>query len=563
MRRLCLLLTGVCLLACEASLDDTVLYHDGRIYTADPAMPWAEAMVIRDGRLDYVGSNEDATANAGQDAYRYNLKSRLVLPGLIDSHTHPGFIAKFNGLLPLPEADSREAQMKDIAKLLAANPDKELIHAIGWDNRFFGTDGPHRRDLDALDDSRPILIWDITMHSLWVNTKTLEVTGITRDVVDPIPGVAYFKRDAEGELTGYITESAATNFSNKIVGMGEEEEITLQAFLDYLRDVGVTTLFDAGNFGGDDAVYAAVSRLDRAGALPLRYHGAYTLFLPQQYDTAVAELKKLGERYNSDRVRIDTLKIFLDGVIETRSAHLLKDYDDMPGHRGGSLLTQEQIRELILALDREGLNLHVHTIGDEAVRRTLDAVAAARESLGRAPRTRIAMTHLQVVSPEDYARFAELGIIAQYTPAWHGYDLPFYEDALGERAQHPYPVRPLLERGAMVSYSSDVYFPSEWHDGSASPFTGIQVGHRRQYREDAPDGPRSGPADEQLTLEELIDGYTRGGAWQLGREKELGSLTAGKQADFIVLDTDLFSMNPAEIHTLKPSLVVIGGEPHR
>lgn len=164
------------------------------------------------------------------------------------------------------------------------------------------------------------------------------------------------------------------------------------------------------------------------------------------------------------------------------------------------------------------------------------------------------------MDPAEHERFAELGVIAQFTPAWHGSDGDWYRSALGDRADRPYRVRPLLDAGAVVSFSSDVYFPSEWHDGSANPFTGIQVGHTRQYREDAPDGPRSGTAEEMLELEVMVNGYTRQAAWQLGRESELGSLQPGKLADFIVLDVDLFSIDASRIHQVKPAAVVLGGE---
>lgn len=215
----------------------------------------------------------------------------------------------------------------------------------------------------------------------------------------------------------------------------------------------------------------------------------------------------------------------------------------------------------MLELDREGLHLHIHALGDQAVRTALDAVENTRETLGRPLRSRVALTHLQLVDEVDWPRFGELEVTAQFTPAWHGNDDAVYGAALGDRVAHTYPVRPLLDSGAVVNFSSDVYFPSEWHDGSASPFTGMQVGHRRQYREDAPDGPRSGPPGERLPLEALVQGYTRAGAWQLGQESILGSLEVGKRADFVVLGEDLFTMDSTRISDMKPELVVLDGVP--
>lgn len=551
----CLLLA---LSACAAQPPEAnTVYHNARIYTANPDMPWAEAMVVSGDKLTYVGDNDVATKYRARE--KVDLDGRLVLPGLIDAHVHPGFIAMYAELLPLPEAEDRESQMQDIAKLIADNSDKDLIFAIGWNNEFFGTAGPHRRDLDALESSRPVIIFDITMHSLWANTRALELSGIGDDPVDPWPGVAYFARDETGALTGYITESAAFSLAGRLTEVGEKEEQILEKFLSDLNQDGVTAVFDAGNFGRDDEIYSAVTRMDRRGDLPVRYFGSYSIMLPANYDNAVAELKRMNESYRSENVRIDTLKVFYDGVVETRGAHLLEDYTDMPGHRGASLFGADNLKQLILDLDRENLHLHIHTIGDQAARSALDAVERAQAELNRPVRSRVTLTHLQVVDKDDYARFAELGVIAQFTPAWHGHDHGYYYPALGGRADTPYPVQPILDAGAKVSFSSDVYFPSEWHDGSASPFTGIQVGHTRQYREDAPHGP-TGLESEKLGINVLIDGYTSGAAWQLGQEAIQGMLKPGFLADFIVLDADLFTMPAHTISELEPSAVFIGGE---
>jgi predicted amidohydrolase YtcJ len=545
----------------EPSEPSRTVWTNARIYTASPAQPWADTLVVENGRILAIGKQADLAPWRRAGSVHRDLGGRLVLPGLIDAHAHPGYIALFNDLLELPEAPDRPAQLADIEALIEAHPDRELIHAMGWDNRWFGTEGPHRRDLDRLESERPVILWDVTLHNIWVNSRVLEIAGIDETVIDPLPGVSYFQRDASGALTGYITESAATDLVNRFRGLDATGERMLLQYLNYLSSVGVTTLFDAGNFGADEPVYAAVSRLDESGRLPVRYFGAYTLFLRRQIPDAIRRLKELGERFNGDRLRIDTLKIYLDGVVESRTAHLIEDYADTPGNRGGSMLSREELKQIILELDREGLNLHVHALGDQAVRNALDSVEDARAALGRPLAIRVALTHLQLIDPADRPRFAELNVIAQFTPAWHGHDVPIYEAALGDRVKHTYPVRPLLDSGAVVNFSSDVYFPSEWHDGSASPFTGMQVGHRRQYREDAPDGPRSGPASERLSLEVLVDGYTRGGAWQLGQEAELGTLEPGKRADFIVLDQDLFSMDPSRIHELRPGLVVVDGMP--
>jgi predicted amidohydrolase YtcJ len=239
---------------------------------------------------------------------------------------------------------------------------------------------------------------------------------------------------------------------------------------------------------------------------------------------------------------------------------MLQNYDDTPGNRGGSLFGVGTLTKLVVDLDQAGFNLHVHALGDQSSRTVLDAVEAARQQLGRPLGIRVAITHLQVIDPADFSRYADLDVIGQFTPAWHYYDQSFYAEALGERAKHPYPVAELMKEGATVNFSSDVYFPSEWADDSASPFTGIQVGHTRRGRESGPNDPASGPKSEQLSREAMVTGYTMGGAIQLGTEGALGSLEAGKKADFIVLGDDLFAMDPAGISEIIPEVVVLNGK---
>ncbi len=533
------------------------LYTGGKLYTSNPEAPWAEAMAVKGDRILYVGSTEGADGFINANTRIHNLNGQMVLPGLIDAHAHPGNLALYNQWVALPEAKTLEQQLKDIAQLLKDQAGKEVVMGIGWDNIFFDKNGPTREMLDQLDNTRPVLLYDITMHSLWVNSKALEQSPLGVNPEDPVPGVAYFKRDKAGQLTGYITESAATLFTNPFYKMGFDEEKILFDYTDYLSKNGITALFDAGNFGLDDIVYAAVKRLDEQGRLAIRYHGSYTLFLPKQLPGAIGELKRMAELYNTENLRIDTLKVFYDGVIETHTAHLLEDYSDTPGNRGGSLFGEQEMLQLILDLEQEGFNLHVHTVGDQAVRAVLNAVEQARDSLARPLTIQVALTHLQVIDAADFKRFRALDVIAQFTPAWHGNDDEYYAAWLGERANHPYPVAALIEQGATINFSSDVYFPSEWEDGSASPFHGIQVGHTRSYPGDE---TASGPASEQLGLEVMLQGYTLNGARQLSRQQDIGSLVAGKKADFIVLKENLFTMDKNSLHTVVPAAVVFDGE---
>jgi predicted amidohydrolase YtcJ len=563
-RAFCLLSALACLgpatgLAAETH---TTAYTNGLIYTANPDMPWADTLVVEGQRLVFVGRQSDAGALLGQSAERIDLRARLVLPGLIDSHTHPGFIGMTAQQVAIPPADSVDELLGAVAQALAAHPDQDVFIGMPWSNALFDPEtGPDKGLLDEIEQQRPVMIWDEWMHSLWVNSAALRAAGVDRNTLDPAPGFSFYRKDASGEPSGYITESAASDFWSKFINIDEPVTQVILDYLQYLSRHGVTTVFDAGNFGKDEEVYTAISQLDREGRLPVRYHGSYTLFLPHQLEGAVATLKSMRQRFASERLRVDTLKIFFDGVIETRTAHMLQDYRDTPGNKGEALLSRDQLHRLILELDAEGLHLHIHTVGNQAVRTALEAVEDAHRSLGRPPAIRIALSHLELVSDEDLARFAKLGVVGNYTPWWHGGSDEQYDDpALGPLAKQRMRARQLLADGARVTFSNDAYFTSDWSDGNANPFVGIQTGHTRQYPDGGAQAPVALPLDERLPLTAMVDGYTRNGAWQLGVEADLGSLQAGKKADFIVLDGNLFEMDPYRIHELRPELVVLDGE---
>jgi hypothetical protein len=338
-------------------------------------------------------------------------------------------------------------------------------------------------------------------------------------------------------------------------------ENQIVGFLTYLRNLGVTTLLDAGNFGIDDETYAALSRIDKEGRLPLRYHATFTLFVPKDYETAIDQVKELNEKYGSDRLRIDTLKIFHDGVIETRTADMFDDYLDTPGNSGESLFSEEQLHDLIIGLSKEGINLHAHSVGDQSTNKLLNAVEQAHETLGGPPPIRIAICHLETVLESDFYRFKDLGVIASFTPAWHGNvgDHNVYA-AIGDKAWSQMRAQPMIADDAVFTFSSDITTTHGWRDEAANPYHGMQIGHNRQPVEGGPDARYARPRSERIRLDTLVDGYTINGAYQLARSHELGSIEVGKQADLVILNQNLFDVSRYDVHKTKPVAVIMDGE---
>jgi len=494
---LAILSTAMCLGANTAQsqasdIDADMIFVGGEFYTANPRQPWASAVAVRGDSIIYVGDEAGAADFVGPETSQYQMNDALVIPGIIDAHTHPGLVARSADNVELADSQTRAELMTAIAAMVKRYPQRKMLVGGGWNNELFGESGPHKRDLDRIESARPVVLYDVWGHSLWANSKALEDAGVNRDTADVIPGLAFYQRDENGEPSGWITEAASVVFSNKFQQVTASSEQALMGMLEYLRDLGVTTLFDGGNFGWDDEVYSIISRWDKEGILPLRYHGSYTLFLPKDLPNAVTELKRMRQVYGSDRVRIDTLKVFLDGVIETRTADMSEDYLDTPGNSGQSLLSEAQLRRLILDLHAEDLDMHVHAVGDQAIHITLNAVEQAKAALSEPLRTQVTICHLEVMRDSDFNRFKDLGVIASYTPHWHGGDeekvLKF---AIGDHAFSHMRAQPVISDGARFTFSSDITTASWWKAEQANPFVGIQTGHNKQYVEGGATSQRS------------------------------------------------------------------------
>ena len=562
-------LLGVALTACNQQQDpvspraDWVL-TDGKIYTVDDKQPWAEAAVIEDGEFVYVGDNVGAESYVSEGVKVTDLAGRMVIPGLVDSHTHPGQIdlTRYEAGF---EASTRESFMEELEAYAKDNPGEGWLRGCCWPTHIFvdGSKGPDREDLDPIFPDRPVWLKSSAGHSFWLNSVALKTLGLDQDSPDPKFPVAMYKRDADDRLTGWVKEGAAWQLVDEVFEVDRElHEASMRAMLQTLSEHGVTTLYDAGTKEFSDPVYAFLAGLERSGELPLRYEGTYRISTPDRAKIAVAEMRRYRESYGGERLQFNTVKLFMDGIHENRSGALLEPYADDPSYVSDTTLSIEELKNFLIELHAAQFDLHVHVIGDLAAKRVLDAVEQAKEIVGEDFYPRVSVGHLQNVDPGDWSRFGELGVSANFTPWWLGFDDPDpVGAALGEaRDNDTYRARAINDAGGNVTFSSD-----DWSLGVLSPFLGIQVGHTRQFprewlsADQDPEAFRQ-PASEKLPIELLIKGYTRNGAYQLRREDEIGSIEVGKDADFVVLGEDLFAVDPYTLHTTRPEAVVMEGE---
>jgi predicted amidohydrolase YtcJ len=543
--------------AIERHADIVLINAD--IHTSDTTRPTASAIAIQDRTFSYVG--QDASTHIGPETKVFDLGGKTVIPGIIDSHSHPGWVALSTNVSELEDTSSLDALITSIEKMVTEDTTSDILIGGFWPNELFGVNGPTRNILDKIEPTRPLILYDSWGHTVWANTAALDYAGITSETKDLVPGFSFYQRDKKGVATGWITESAATAFVKKFQTITPDIEKTLLEYLSYYRNLGVTTILDAGNFGLDREVYAVISRLDKEGKLPVRYHGSYTLFKPDDLDNAVESLKALGQEFNSEQVQIDTLKLFFDGVLETRTAALTESYLDAPGNKGDMLLSQDQVHRLILDLEHEDLNLHVHAVGNLATTTILNAVEQAHQTLTRPPTIGITICHLEVVDDADISRFKRLGVVANFTPHWWvGGSTPWVTQGIGNKAQHMQRARSFIDAGVTVTFSSDITDIYEWKTDRANPFLGMQMGHNRLDISSDSNTEIMPPRDERVKRSDLVSGYTNNAAHQLRRTEELGSISIGKRADLIVLDRNLFDIDRYQIHNTKPVAVVIDGK---
>lgn len=541
-----------------------------KIYTSNGQQPWAEAVAIKNGRFIYVGDSEGASKYLSSDTQSVDLSGRLVIPGLIDAHAHPGYIdVELYGAI---SEDNEEQMLAAVKKYAEEHPGEEWLRLCCWpvDKYIAGNKGPDKKKLDAVVPDRPVWFVSNWWHSGWLNSKALEVLGVDRNTPDPKPGVATYKRDRNGEPTGWVKEGAgwqhfAEHFGINGAAHRKIHEESMLEGLQTLSEAGITTLYDAGNFGFEDLIYGFMAKLEKEGRLPVRYEGTYQIFTPDRVKFAISEMKRYRKEYGGERLRFNTIKLFMDGIYKNRSSALLEPHADDPGAIADTTLSVEELRDFLLQLHEEQFDLHIHAMGDLAVRRVLDAVEAARTIVTNDFYPRVTISHLGLIDPVDLPRIKELGVICNYTPWWFTdeQDDPLKTSLGDDRYRNMYRAKTPFDLGINVTFSSDEWWGGELLPTYLNPYFGIQVGHTRQYPKEwweKGDQQIRPPVNERLSIEQMIAGYTQNAAYQMRLEEQIGSIETGKLADLVVLDGNLFEIDRYEIWKIKPAAVLMEGE---
>jgi predicted amidohydrolase YtcJ len=537
-----------------------VIYRNAHVYTENPAQPWAEALAVKDGKLLVVGAAADVQAVAGPATRSVDLQGRMVMPGIIDTHVHPMEAGRTELLqCGFPFSLSLEQILKRVQQCAADKPEDEWVRGGQWSAELLGTEQPpHKGLLDAIIPDRPVFLIDSTVHIAWLNSKALEVLGITRDTPDPNGGTIV--HDAQsGEPSGILFDKAAYEAMQRLpLYLPQQNEDAVLWSIARLNAVGVTAMKDAQ---ADRYTINAYSAAEQQGVLTMRvaaslpWKNSFTETPAQQQEDIDTRGKLKSELVNNNFA-----KIFADGIPPARTAAFLDPYLADAAHphpdNGKLNFTPEELAADIVALDAQGLTIKIHATGDRAVREALNGFAAARQASGKME-LRHEVAHAAAISDADLPRFAELNVTAEMSPImWYPSPLITLMDTMvgNERLQKWWPIRKLLESGARVTYGSD--WPAV--SPSPSPWPGIEAMVTRADPYGVNPGVQG--VDQGIELAQALRIFTLAGAEALYLESKTGSLETGKMADFIVLDRQLFDIPPEQIGDTQVVLTVFGGK---
>lgn len=529
-----------------------VLVLNARVYTVNQKQPWAEAVAIQGDKILAVGTSKDLAMYRGPATKVIDAGGHLVLPGFTDCHIH--FMDGSLGLthVDLNGAASIEEIQKRVRQYAASHPNEPWITGMGWTYPTFGAIAlPNKKLLDDVVPDRPVYLVAFDGHSSWANSKALKMAGITKETPDPPNGKIV--RDEKGEATGALKEAAGDLVARVVPQPTREDRlIALRKGIHEANKYGLVRVHSAGQ---DFEYLDLYDELRRNGELTLRFYVAYFLDPPELTSDAIDKIEQARKTYRDDWISGGVVKTMLDGVVESHTAAMLAPYSDDPSQTGKLFWDPAKYKQAVTELDRRGLQIFTHAIGDKAVRLALDAYQEAAETNHtRDARPRI--EHIETVTADDIPRFGKLGVIASMQPL-HAYPdddtLKIWARNAGpDRASRAWVWNSIEKAGGHIAFGSD------WPVVTLNPWPGVQTAVTRQTAEGQPAG--GFVPQQRLTVADTIRAYTLGAAFAGRREKTEGSIEPGKLADLIVLSQDLFKVQPNEIGKTEILATMVGGK---
>ena len=542
---------------------DTIVY--GKLFTGDCSKPYATAMAICDGKFLAVGNHEEVAAFQGPSTRILDCSGRRILPGMTEGHAHVTMTADLLFGAHLYGCHSVEEYLTSITRFHELHRDITVLTGKGYITSVFGEGGPTASLLDKICPDIPAVLSAEDCHSVWVNSLALELLQINELTPDDPLGEIVRYPDS-GKPTGWLKEAAADLVAPIIPAYSiEEYKDAILAFQETALSNGITNCFEPllGTRKDYEERLQAYHELDLEGRLVVTFQVGYPIASAAEMVSGLEQAQKLRDTFAGDsHIQVNTIKLYADGVLENHTAALLDPYADQPGDYGTSIWAQNDLNRIVLEAQERGFRLHAHAIGDGAVEQVLRAYENAHNAAasGSHPDSdlRHAITHLQIMKPDQIVRMAKQNILAVVNPYWHFKD-SLYFDALEipylgiVRAESEYPLASLVEAGVHVSQASDwpVTVP-------ANTFLSLHLMVNRTepgYVDASPLKP-----SECLAVEEALDVLTAGGAYQMGLDEKKGTISVDKDADFVIIDNDVLTMEPQRIYTTRVLSTYVHGQ---
>jgi predicted amidohydrolase YtcJ len=516
-------------------------------------MPWAQAVAVRHGKIVAVGTNEVVEKMRGIGTKVIDAGGKVVLPGFTDCHVH-----FFEGSVALGQVSldglTTVAEIQSVLREYAAqHPGDSWILGRGWNYAVFGEEAlPHKKYLDELFPNHPVFLEGFDGHTYWANSKALALAGVTKSTPDPVNG--FIVHDAKtGEPSGALKEDADALIRKVIPQQSEAEKLNaFRTGMKWANKNGITRVHSAG---GDYQYLALLDELRKENQLSVRFYVSYRLdsyeLRKQDLDTIESNRKK----YHDDWIDTNAVKMMLDGVVETHTAALLAPYTDQPASKGALFWDLAKYQNAVNELDKRGLQLFTHAVGDYAIRTALDSYELAeRKNHTKDHRPRI--EHIETIDASDIPRFAKLGVIASMQPL-HAYPDADTMDVWARNVGPDRAARAWLWKS--ISTDGGRYaFGSDWPIVTLNPWEGLEIAVTRQTTDGLPAG--GFVPSQRLTVTQAVEGYTLDAAYAGRREKTEGSVELGKVADLIIIDRNIFEIDVHNIGKTNVLTTIVGGK---
>lgn len=532
---------------------------NGSVHTMDATGTVAEAIGIEEDRIVYVGDVEGLKNVIGIGTKVIDLDGAMVLPGFVDGHSHP-----FAGGLIMQGIDLQSDDRDEIFQMIrdhVATNDDEIV--LGYGIRFnpWTNGNPTAAMLDEIESERPLFFFTIDGHGAWANSKALELAGIDKDTPDTVPGYSFFERDADGNPTGWIIEvPAMMQVFSELVPVSPEYILQgVKTWLPRFSTAGLTSVQDFGIMGvGQAEGFAMLEEMADAGELPIRIRGVY--YWNDGGIDPIAELQALTAKFDHPQTRPQKIKINVDGGDDKWNAIYTAPYADKPDVDPKPIIPRDVIIDVIVRADALGIDVTCHCWGDAATRIILDGVEQAIAANPARDRRHV-VSHGSLVHADDVPRFAELGVGYDTSGAWMSYDplmMNVTDVRLGkERVQNQYPMARVAAAGGRVSLGAD--WPAAGWASSYEPLTAIETAVTRTA-EGRKDVPPLGGEEAKVPLDTALRAATINAAWNMNLDDEIGSLETGKKADIVVLEKNLFEIDPNDIAEVKVLYTMMDGK---